>query len=68
MTGPDAAPPTAIDPSRPHPARVYDWWLGGKEQLVRPLLACPPDGGTDPRLRSGLGAPFGLRSGRERDN
>ncbi|MET9408548.1 SAM-dependent methyltransferase [Streptomyces sp. NPDC002935] len=44
MTGPDAAP-TRIDTSRPHPARVYDWWLGGKdnypvdEDLARKILA-----------------------------
>ncbi|MEV0178898.1 SAM-dependent methyltransferase [Streptomyces sp. NPDC050625] len=34
-----------IDTSRPHPARVYDWWLGGKdnypvdEELARKILA-----------------------------
>jgi O-methyltransferase involved in polyketide biosynthesis len=44
MTGSDAAAP-AIDTSRPHPARVYDWWLGGKdnypvdEELARRILA-----------------------------
>ncbi|MFE9168913.1 SAM-dependent methyltransferase [Streptomyces kebangsaanensis] len=44
MTGSDAAP-TRIDTSRPHPARVYDWWLGGKdnypvdEELARGILA-----------------------------
>ncbi|MFI6654177.1 SAM-dependent methyltransferase [Streptomyces sp. NPDC050523] len=43
MPGSDAAP--QIDTSRPHPARVYDWWLGGKdnypvdEQLARRILA-----------------------------
>ncbi|MFK0119174.1 SAM-dependent methyltransferase [Streptomyces sp. NPDC090994] len=43
MTRPDAVP--AIDTSRPHPARVYDWWLGGKdnypvdEELARKILA-----------------------------
>ncbi|NUR04858.1 MAG: SAM-dependent methyltransferase [Streptomyces sp.] len=43
MTGSDAAP--QIDTSRPHPARVYDWWLGGKdnypvdEELARKILA-----------------------------
>ncbi|MGW3119542.1 SAM-dependent methyltransferase [Streptomyces sp. NPDC001107] len=43
MTGSDAAP--QIDTSRPHPARVYDWWLGGKdnypvdEALARKILA-----------------------------
>ncbi|MFE7270456.1 SAM-dependent methyltransferase [Streptomyces sp. NPDC057623] len=44
MTGSDASP-TRIDTSRPHPARVYDWWLGGKdnypvdEELARRILA-----------------------------
>ncbi|MFD5400507.1 SAM-dependent methyltransferase [Streptomyces griseorubiginosus] len=42
MTGSDAP---RIDTSRPHPARVYDWWLGGKdnypvdEELARRILA-----------------------------
>ncbi|NEB05419.1 SAM-dependent methyltransferase [Streptomyces sp. SID13726] len=41
MTGSDAS---RIDTSRPHPARVYDWWLGGKdnypvdEALARRIL------------------------------
>lgn len=44
MTGSESAP-TRIDTSRPHPARVYDWWLGGKdnypvdEELARKILA-----------------------------
>ncbi|MEU9210967.1 SAM-dependent methyltransferase [Streptomyces sp. NPDC048415] len=44
MTGSEAAP-TRVDTSRPHPARVYDWWLGGKdnypvdEELARKILA-----------------------------
>jgi SAM-dependent methyltransferase len=44
MTGSDAAAPR-VDTSRPHPARVYDWWLGGKdnypvdEELARRILA-----------------------------
>ncbi|MEU5255259.1 SAM-dependent methyltransferase [Streptomyces longwoodensis] len=44
MSGTDAAQP-AVDTSRPHPARVYDWWLGGKdnypvdEELARRILA-----------------------------
>ncbi|GCB44487.1 SAM-dependent methyltransferase [Streptomyces sp. NL15-2K] len=44
MTESEAAPP-AVDTSRPHPARVYDWWLGGKdnypvdEALARRILA-----------------------------
>ncbi|MCX4704775.1 SAM-dependent methyltransferase [Streptomyces sp. NBC_01373] len=43
MTGSDAAS-ARIDTSRPHPARVYDWWLGGKdnypvdEELARKIL------------------------------
>ena len=42
MTASDAP---RIDTSRPHPARVYDWWLGGKdnypvdEELARRILA-----------------------------
>ncbi len=31
MTGSDDAQPLRIDTSRAHPARVYDWWLGGKD-------------------------------------
>ncbi|CAL9636975.1 hypothetical protein SUDANB176_06243 [Streptomyces sp. enrichment culture] len=44
MTGPDAAH-APLDTGRPHPARVYDWWLGGKdnypvdEELARKILA-----------------------------
>ncbi|MFF4489510.1 SAM-dependent methyltransferase [Streptomyces sp. NPDC001544] len=47
MTGSDAASPR-VDTSRPHPARVYDWWLGGKdnypvdEELARKILAVDP--------------------------
>ncbi|MEV5436811.1 SAM-dependent methyltransferase [Streptomyces sp. NPDC052682] len=47
MTGSDAVSP-GIDTSRPHPARVYDWWLGGKdnypvdEELARKILAADP--------------------------
>lgn len=46
MTGSEAEQaPARIDTSRPHPARVYDWWLGGKdnypvdEELARRILA-----------------------------
>ncbi|MCT7355642.1 SAM-dependent methyltransferase [Streptomyces sp. 15-116A] len=44
MSGSDALS-APIDTSRPHPARVYDWWLGGKdnypvdEELARRILA-----------------------------
>lgn len=44
MSAPEPALP-AVDTSRPHPARVYDWWLGGKddypvdEELARRILA-----------------------------
>lgn len=43
MTGHE--PPVEIDTSKPHPARMYDWFLGGKdnypvdEQMARQLLA-----------------------------
>lgn len=33
--GPEAAP-TRIDTGKPHPARVYDWWLGGKDNYPDP--------------------------------
>ncbi len=47
MTGQD---PTAveIDTSKPHPARMYDWYLGGKdnypvdEEMGRQMLALEP--------------------------
>ncbi|CAM5537067.1 SAM-dependent methyltransferase [Streptomyces aurantiogriseus] len=45
MTGSESEAPVRIDTSRPHPARVYDWWLGGKdnypvdEELARRILA-----------------------------
>ncbi|MFI7293020.1 SAM-dependent methyltransferase [Streptomyces sp. NPDC050121] len=46
MTGSEAEQAAVpIDTSRPHPARVYDWWLGGKdnypvdEELARRILA-----------------------------
>ncbi|QNP69249.1 SAM-dependent methyltransferase [Streptomyces roseirectus] len=47
MTGPDGET-VRIDTTRPHPARVYDWWLGGKdnypvdEALARRILAVDP--------------------------
>ncbi|MGW4157928.1 SAM-dependent methyltransferase, partial [Micromonospora chersina] len=47
MSAPESAP-TRVDTSRPHPARVYDWWLGGKdnypvdEELARRILAVDP--------------------------
>jgi len=48
MTNDREAAPTRLDTSRPHPARVYDWWLGGKdnypvdEELGRKILAVDP--------------------------
>src|SRR5436309_13005693 len=33
MDGEAAAPP-GIDTSRAHPARVYDYWLGGKDNFA----------------------------------
>ncbi|MEU9478133.1 SAM-dependent methyltransferase [Streptomyces sp. NPDC048191] len=52
MTGTEPAAPY-IDTTRPHPARVYDWFLGGKdnypvdEELGRRIAAV--DGGGAPR-------------------
>ncbi len=50
MTGqdPTAATTAGIDTSRPHPARMYDWYLGGKdncpvdEEMGRQMLALDP--------------------------
>jgi hypothetical protein len=45
MTG---LPPVEIDTTRPHPARMYDWYLGGKdnypvdEEMGRQMLALDP--------------------------
>jgi hypothetical protein len=45
MTG---RPPVEIDTTRPHPARMYDWYLGGKdnypvdEEMGRQMLALDP--------------------------
>ncbi|MFJ5779186.1 SAM-dependent methyltransferase [Streptomyces sp. NPDC093094] len=45
MTGTPPPAPQQIDTTRPHPARVYDWYLGGKdnypvdEQLGRQIMA-----------------------------
>ncbi|MFF7241261.1 SAM-dependent methyltransferase [Streptomyces collinus] len=47
MTGPDPTT-VGIDTSRPHPARMYDWYLGGKdnypvdEEMGRQMLALDP--------------------------
>ncbi|MET8943424.1 SAM-dependent methyltransferase [Streptomyces sp. NPDC004542] len=48
MTGQDPTDPVQIDTSRPHPARMYDWYLGGKdnypvdEEMGRQMLALDP--------------------------
>ena len=48
MTGQDPAPAVEIDTSKPHPARMYDWYLGGKdnypvdEAMGRQMLALDP--------------------------
>ncbi|MFI0163515.1 SAM-dependent methyltransferase [Streptomyces sp. NPDC017095] len=52
-TGPDIQDNREIDTTRPHPARVYDWYLGGKdnypvdEELGRRIASI--DGGAAPR-------------------
>ncbi|MEU1176072.1 SAM-dependent methyltransferase [Streptomyces sp. NPDC005820] len=48
MTGQDPAPVIEIDTGKPHPARMYDWYLGGKdnypvdEAMGRQMLALDP--------------------------
>jgi nucleotide-binding universal stress UspA family protein len=48
MTGQDPTSAVAIDTSRPHPARMYDWYLGGKdnypvdEEMGRQMLTLDP--------------------------
>ncbi|MFF4013541.1 SAM-dependent methyltransferase [Streptomyces sp. NPDC001843] len=48
MTGQDPMAAVQIDTSRPHPARMYDWYLGGKdnypvdEEMGRQMLALDP--------------------------
>ncbi|MFF4955868.1 SAM-dependent methyltransferase [Streptomyces sp. NPDC001222] len=49
MTGQNPAPDAVvIDTSKPHPARMYDWYLGGKdnypvdEEMGRQMLALDP--------------------------
>ncbi|MER5211587.1 SAM-dependent methyltransferase [Streptomyces sp. NPDC002838] len=48
MTGQDPLGAAAIDTGKPHPARMYDWYLGGKdnypvdEAMGRQMLALDP--------------------------
>ncbi|MEV5341705.1 SAM-dependent methyltransferase [Streptomyces sp. NPDC052676] len=48
MTGQDPAGAIRIDTAKPHPARMYDWYLGGKdnypvdEEMGRQMLALDP--------------------------
>ncbi|MGW5617729.1 SAM-dependent methyltransferase [Streptomyces sp. NPDC003877] len=48
MTGQDPTSPVRIDTTRPHPARMYDWYLGGKdnypvdEEMGRQMLTLDP--------------------------
>lgn len=48
MTGQDPLGAVEIDTSKPHPARMYDWYLGGKdnypvdEAMGRQMLALDP--------------------------
>ncbi|SIQ75826.1 S-adenosyl methyltransferase [Micromonospora avicenniae] len=34
IVGLDRTPPSGVDASVPHSARVYDWWLGGKDNFA----------------------------------
>jgi hypothetical protein len=46
----EPSPPTELDTSIAHPARVYDYWLGGKDNFpadraaAEAVLAANPDG------------------------
>ncbi|WP_338777414.1 SAM-dependent methyltransferase [Streptomyces sp. DG1A-41] len=48
MTGQDPTSAVGIDTTRPHPARMYDWYLGGKdnypvdEEMGRQMLTLDP--------------------------
>ncbi|MFF7895732.1 SAM-dependent methyltransferase [Streptomyces sp. NPDC007907] len=48
MTGQNPTPAAQIDTTRPHPARMYDWYLGGKdnypvdEEMGRQMLTLDP--------------------------
>ncbi|MFE0456135.1 SAM-dependent methyltransferase [Streptomyces sp. NPDC058914] len=48
MTGQDPTTAVEIDTSKPHPARMYDWYLGGKdnypvdEEMGRQMLTLDP--------------------------
>ncbi|PNG16701.1 SAM-dependent methyltransferase, partial [Streptomyces cahuitamycinicus] len=48
MTGQDPTSAVQIDTTRPHPARMYDWYLGGKdnypvdEEMGRQMLTLDP--------------------------
>ncbi|MFF7311173.1 SAM-dependent methyltransferase [Streptomyces sp. NPDC008137] len=48
MTGQDLTTSVQMDTTRPHPARMYDWYLGGKdnypvdEEMGRQMLALDP--------------------------
>ncbi|MFD5712629.1 SAM-dependent methyltransferase [Streptomyces pharetrae] len=48
MTGQDPAGAIRIDTAKPHPARMYDWYLGGKDnypvdaEMGRQMLALDP--------------------------
>ncbi|MFE9021242.1 SAM-dependent methyltransferase [Streptomyces sp. NPDC007808] len=59
MTGTEPAVPR-IDTSRPHPARVYDWFLGGKdnypvdEELGRQIAAMQGDAPRHARANRGF--------------
>ena len=43
-----------IDTSVPHIARMYDYWLGGKDNFAADRAAAQKAAGTDPRLLAGV--------------
>src|SRR6202046_1311221 len=40
-------PVAAFDATRPNTARMYDYWLGGKDNISQELLDCPHSVRTD---------------------
>ena len=55
MTGPDSAPPV-IDSSVPHPARRYDYWLGGKDNFAADRESADAIEAKFPGMRAGIRA------------
>ncbi|MEU3453532.1 SAM-dependent methyltransferase [Micromonospora sp. NPDC006766] len=49
---PEQSPSTRIDPSVPHPARRYDYWLGGKDNFAADRLSGDAVAAAYPAIRT----------------